>query len=51
MTLTERAPDKFDGIGGFPLCWERVNGPGSCLWASEIEEISMAVTRFHFEEG
>ena len=38
----------FDGIGGFPLCWERVNGPGSCLWASEIEEFPMAVTRFHF---
>ena len=40
----------FDGIGGFPLCWERVNGPGSCLWASEIEEFPMAVTRFHFGE-
>ena len=38
----------FDGIGGFPLCWERVNGPGSCLWASEIEEFPMAVTRYHF---
>ena len=41
----------FDGIGGFPLCWERVNGPGSCLWASEIEEFPMAVTRFHFGTG
>ena len=20
----------FDGIGGFPLIWERLNGPGSC---------------------
>lgn len=28
----------FDGIGGFPLIWEQLNGKGSCLWASEIEE-------------
>ena len=38
----------FDGIGGFPLIWERLNGPGSCLWASEIEEFPIAVTRRHF---
>lgn len=35
----------FDGIGGFPLIWEQLNGKGSCLWASEIEEFPMAVTR------
>lgn len=35
----------FDGIGGFPLLWEQLNGPGSCRWASEIEEFPMAVTR------
>ena len=40
----------FDGIGGFPLLWERLNGWGSCLWASEIEEFPMAVTRRHFGE-
>lgn len=40
----------FDGIGGFPLIWERLNGKGSCLWASEIEEFPIAVTRFHFPE-
>lgn len=34
----------FDGIGGFPLVWERLNGPGTCLWASEIEEFPIAVT-------
>lgn len=34
----------FDGIGGFPLIWERLNGKGSCLWASEIEEFPTAVT-------
>jgi len=38
----------FDGIGGFPLCWERCNGVGSARWASEIEEFPMAVTRKHF---
>lgn len=35
----------FDGIGGFPLIWERLNYPGACLWASEIEEFPIAVTR------
>ena len=38
----------FDGIGGFPLIWERLNGPGTCLWASEIDEFAMAVTKFRF---
>ena len=38
----------FDGIGGFPLIWERLNGPGTCLWASEIEEFPIAVTKHHF---
>ena len=38
----------FDGIGGFPLIWERLNGPGTCLWASEIEEFPIAVTRRRF---
>ena len=38
----------FDGIGGFPLCWARVNGPDSVRWASEIEEFPIAVTKRHF---
>lgn len=38
----------FDGIGGFPLCWERCNGKGTALWASEIEEFPMAVTKVRF---
>ena len=38
----------FDGIGGFPLIWERLNGPGSCLWASEIGEFPVAVTKKRF---
>ena len=41
----------FDGIGGFPLCWERCNGPGTAVWASEIEEFCIAVTKKHFPEG
>lgn len=40
----------FDGIGGFPLIWEQLNGRGSCLWASEIDEFPIAVTRKRFRE-
>ena len=40
----------FDGIGGFPLAWERCNGKGSARWASEIEEFPIAVTKKHFPE-
>ena len=35
----------FDGIGGFPYIWEQINGKGTCLWASEIEEFCIAVTK------
>lgn len=38
----------FDGIGGFPLCCERCNGPGTAVWASEIEEFCIAVTKRRF---
>lgn len=38
----------FDGIGGFPLIWEQINGKGSCVWASEIEEFCIAVTKARF---
>lgn len=40
----------FDGIGGFPLLWEEINGTGSCLWASEIDEFCIAVTKKRFRE-
>ena len=40
----------FDGIGGFPYCWERCNGKGTAIFASEIEEFPIAVTREHFPE-
>ena len=39
----------FDGIGGFPLIWEQINGKGSCLWASEIEDFPIAVTTVRIE--
>ena len=41
----------FDGIGGFPLCWERCNGKGTAVWASEIEDFCIAVTKKHFGDG
>ena len=44
----------FDGIGGFPLCWERTHGKGTARWASEIEKFPIEVTKYHFgcpEEG
>jgi DNA (cytosine-5)-methyltransferase 1 len=40
----------FDGIGGFSLLWEQINGKGSCLWASEIEEFPIAVTSRRFND-
>ena len=38
----------FDGIGGFPLAFERAGC--KAVWASEIEEFPMAVTKYHFGE-
>ena len=40
----------FDGIGGFPLVFERHNGKGTARWASEIEELPIAVTKLRFGE-
>lgn len=40
----------FDGIGGFPLVWQRAYGEGTARWASEIEEFPMAVTKRRFGE-
>ena len=57
QNMAEYLPEKptlgslFDGIGGFPLCWERIHGKGTALWASEIEEFPMAVTKKRFGEG
>ena len=52
--MAEYLPEKaalgslFDGIGGFPKCWEDVHGAGTALWASEIEEFPIAVTKTRF---
>ena len=38
----------FDGIGGFPLVFQRQGC--NPVWASEIEEFPIAVTKYHFPE-
>lgn len=38
----------FDGIGGFPLIFERSGA--RAVWASEIEDFPIAVTKKHFPE-
>ena len=38
----------FDGIGGFPLVFERCGA--KAVWASEIEEFCIAVTKKHFPD-
>lgn len=38
----------FDGIGGFPLVFSRCGC--TPVWASEIEEFPIAVTKIHFPE-
>ena len=40
----------FDGLGGFPLVWQRAYGEGTARWASEIGEFPMAVTKRRFGE-
>ena len=39
----------FDGIGGFPLVFERAGA--RAVWASEIEEFPIAVTKLRFPES
>jgi DNA (cytosine-5)-methyltransferase 1 len=39
----------FDGIGGFPLVFQRAGVRP--IWASEIEEFPIAVTKLHFPEN
>ena len=54
--MAEHLPGKatlgslFDGIGGFPLCWESIHGKGTARWASEIEKFPIAVTKLRFPE-
>jgi len=39
----------FDGIGGFPLVYKRAGCEP--IWASEIEDFPIAVTKKHFGDG
>ena len=39
----------FDGIGGFPLVYQRQGC--TPVWASEIEDFPIAVTKKHFGDG
>ncbi len=39
----------FSGIGGFDLCWERKNGPGTVAFCSEIDEFPCAVLKARFD--
>ncbi|MBQ1509684.1 MAG: DNA cytosine methyltransferase [Selenomonadaceae bacterium] len=38
----------FDGVGGFPLAFSRCGAKP--VWASEIEQYPIAVTKKHFQE-
>lgn len=40
----------FDGIGGFPLIWSYLYGKENALWASEIDEFPIAVTKRRFSD-
>lgn len=56
--IADRLPDNatlgslFDGIGGFPYVWAQlhVGRKELCVWASEIEEFPIAVTKKWFPE-
>lgn len=38
----------FSGIGGFDLCWELCNGPGTSRFVSEIEPFCVALLKRRF---
>lgn len=40
----------FDGIGGFPLVWQKTYGNGTARWASEVDGFCIAVTKRRFGE-
>lgn len=54
--IADRLPDNatlgslFDGIGGFPYVWAQLHAGRKelCVWASEIEEFPIAVTKKWF---
>ena len=57
--IADRLPDNatlgslFDGIGGFPYVWAQLHDGRKelCVWASEIEEFPIAVTKKWFPEA
>ena len=57
--IADRLPDNatigslFDGIGGFPYVWAKLHNydKSICVWASEIEEFPIAVTKKRFPEN
>lgn len=53
--LNEYCEDKtmaslFDGISGFPLIWEFLNGKGTAVWSSEVEEYCIALSKVRFPD-
>lgn len=56
--ISDRLPEDatlgslFDGIGGFPYVWAQLHAGHKelCVWASEIEEFPIAVTKKWFPE-
>ena len=56
--ISDRLPEDatlgslFDGIGGFPYVWAQLHAGRKelCVWASEIEEFSIAVTKKWFAD-
>ena len=56
--IADRLPDNatigslFDGIGGFPYVWAKLHNDNKslCVWASEIEDFPIAVTKKWFPE-
>lgn len=56
--ISDRLPEDatlgslFDGIGGFPYVWAQLRAGRKelCVWASEIEEFPIAVTKKWFPE-
>lgn len=56
--ITDRLPEDatlgslFDGIGGFPYVWAQLHAGRKelCVWASEIEEFPITVTKKWFPE-
>lgn len=57
--ISDRLPEDatlgslFDGIGGFPYVWTKLHNDDKslCVWASEIEEFPIAVTKKQFPEN